>query len=166
MDHYVHQLLREDLNLVIQWDVVQRQTLAAEAGAAGVVALRAAVEELTREQEHVLKSLPMMDLNAHHIKIQTQQVVIQWGAVVVQLQAVDHTEAVVKNVVAELRRELVQENHLIMALHVLHIPIQQVVIQRVVALVRKNQVVEVGVDTVDVVEEVNIELDHASMYLQ
>ncbi len=129
MVQYAQHQLREDLNHVIQWAAVAKQTLAVEAGAAGAVALRAAVEELTREQEHVLKSLHTMVLHVHHIKIQTLEVVIHRDAVVRQLQVVDHTEAVVKNVVAELRRELVQENHLIMALHVLHIPIQQVVIQ-------------------------------------
>ena len=166
MDHYVHQLLREDLKHVIQWVAVAKQQLAVEVGVAGVAALRAAVEELTREQERVLKSPPMMDVNAHHIKIQTLEVVIQWVAVARQQQVVVLMEAVVKNVAEELRREHVQENQHIMEEHVLHIEIQRVVIQRVVALVRKNQVVEVGVDTVDVVEEVNIELDHASMYLQ
>ena len=75
MDHYVHQLLREDLKHVIQWDVVLRQTLAVEVGVAGVVALRAAVAEHTREQEHVLKSLHTMVLHVLHIPI--QQAVIQ-----------------------------------------------------------------------------------------
>ena len=129
MDHYVHQLLREDLKHVIQWDAVAKQQLAVEVGVAGAVALRAAMEELTREQERVLKSPPMMDLNAHHIKIQTLEVVIQWVAVVRQLQVVVHMEAVVKNVEEELRREHVQENQRIMEEHVLHIPIQQAVIQ-------------------------------------
>ncbi len=108
----------------------------------------------------------MMVLNARHIKIQTLEAVIQWAAVLKQQQAAGHMEVVVKSVEAELRREHVQENQHTLVEHVLHIEIQRVVIQRVVALVRKKQVVEVGVDTVDVVEEVNIELDHASMYLQ
>ena len=129
MVHYVHQLLREVLKHVIQWVAVVKQTLAVEVGVAGVAALRAAVVEHTREQEHVLKSLHTMVLHVRHIKIQTLEVVIQWAAVVVQQQVVDHTEAVVKNVEEELRKELVPENHLIMVLHVLHIPIQQAVIQ-------------------------------------
>ncbi len=126
---FVHQLLREDLKHVIQWAAVAKQTLAVEVGVAGAVALRAAVEELTREQEHVLKSLHTMVLHARHIKIQTLEVVIHRDVVLKQLQAVVLMEAVVKNVEEELRREHVQENHLIMELHVLHIPIQQAVIQ-------------------------------------
>ena len=126
---YVQQPLREVLKHVIQWDVVLRQTLAVEVGVAGVAALRVAVEEHIREQEHVLKSLHTMVLHVRHIKIQTLEVVIQWAAVARQQQVVDHTEAVVKNAEAELRKELVQENQHIMEEHVLHIPIQQAVIQ-------------------------------------
>jgi hypothetical protein len=138
---FVHQLLKVALKHVIQWAAVAKQTLAVEVGVAGVVALRAAVVEHTREQEHVLKSLHTMALHARHIKIQTLEVVIQWAAVARQQQVVDHTEAVVKNAEAELRKELVQKNHLIMVLRVPHILIQQAVIQWVAVVVKVAVVV-------------------------
>ena len=108
-----------------------------------------------------------------HIKILIQEAVIQWAAVVEQQQVVMVGIKMVtaaKVVTEELKngREHVIENHITQAQHVHHILIPKllVVIREDVALVRENQVVEDGVDTVDVVEEVNIELDHASMYLQ
>ena len=126
---FVHQLLKVALKHVIQWAAVVKQQQVVDHMVAGVVALRNVEEELTRDREHVLRNLTMMVLNVLHIQIQTLEVVIQWVAVVRQLQVVVHMEAVVKNVAAELRRELVQKNHLIMVLRVPHILIQQVVIQ-------------------------------------
>ena len=126
---FVHQLLKKALKHVIQWAAVAKQQQVVDLMVDGVVVLRNVEEELTREREHVLKNLHMMVLNVLLIQIQIPEVVIHKDAVVRQQQVVDHMEAVVKNVAVELRRELVQENHLIMVLHVLHILIQQVVIQ-------------------------------------
>ena len=110
MVHYVHQLPKQVLKHVIQWAAVAKQQLAVEVGVAGVAALRAVAEELTKGQEHALRNLLMMVLNARHIKIQTLEAVIQWAAVLKQQQAAGHMEVVVKSVEAELRREHVQEN--------------------------------------------------------
>ena len=144
-----------------------------EAGLDGVAALRAVAEELTKGQELVKRNLSMMAQHVLHIKILIQEAVIQWAAVVEQQQVVMVGIKMVtaaKVVTEELKngREHVIENHITQAQHVHHILIPKllVVIREDVALVRENQVVEDGVDTVDVVEEVNIELDHASMYLQ
>ena len=100
-----------------------------EVGVVGAAAVKNAVEERAREQGNVLRNRHIMEQHVQHIQTLIRVAVIQWVVAAVQQQAVDHTEVVVRNVEAELRREHVLRNRHIMEQHVQHILTQQVVIQ-------------------------------------